>query len=254
MTAEPMELLELAGRIIMESGGETFRVEETVTRMGRAFGLNKVDSFAIPSGVFISYRREDGTTETSIVRTHRKGTDLMRVNAVNTLSRQAEAGCVSFDSALEQLRALDHAVPSLPPWLLVLGATLTACGFTLLFGGGMLDCTISALDAGLMQLVLFSIEKRGVQGFASTLIGSVMCTLLPTLFLLLTGLGRVDAIVGGALMPLLPGLGMTNAVQDTLRGDMVSGVSHAVQATLTAALIAGGALMATNLCRMIGGL
>ena len=105
-----------------------------------------------------------------------------------------------------------------------------------------------------MQLVLFSIERRGVQGFASTLIGSVMCTLLPTLFLLLTGLGRVDAIVGGALMPLLPGLGMTNAVQDTLRGDMVSGVSHAVQATLTAALIAGGALMATNLCRMIGGL
>ena len=38
MTIKP---LQLAGRIIMENGGETYRVEETVTRMGRAFGLKK---------------------------------------------------------------------------------------------------------------------------------------------------------------------------------------------------------------------
>ena len=39
-----MEALEMAGRIIMENGGETYRVEETVTRMGRAFGLREVES------------------------------------------------------------------------------------------------------------------------------------------------------------------------------------------------------------------
>ena len=34
-----MEPLQLAGRLIVENGGETYRVEETITRMGRAFGL-----------------------------------------------------------------------------------------------------------------------------------------------------------------------------------------------------------------------
>ena len=36
-----MEPLQLAGRLIMENGGETYRVEETITRMGKAFGLEK---------------------------------------------------------------------------------------------------------------------------------------------------------------------------------------------------------------------
>lgn len=57
MTIKP---LQLAGRIIMENGGETYRVEETVTRMGRAFGLKNVESFAVPSGVFVSCEKEDG--------------------------------------------------------------------------------------------------------------------------------------------------------------------------------------------------
>jgi uncharacterized membrane protein YjjP (DUF1212 family) len=55
---------------------------------------------------------------------------------------------------------------------------------------------------------------------------------------------------------MLPGLTMTNAVQDMMRGDMVSGLSHGMQALLTAALVAGGALIADTLFRfaMRGGL
>ena len=87
-----MKALQLAGRIIMENGGETYRVEETVTRMGRAFGLKDVESFAVPSGVFVSYEKEDGSHETAVLRVHRKGINLTRVNAVNQISRQAERG------------------------------------------------------------------------------------------------------------------------------------------------------------------
>ena len=46
-----MEAVQLAGRIILENGGETYRVEDTVERMGRAFGCTKVEVFAVPSGV-----------------------------------------------------------------------------------------------------------------------------------------------------------------------------------------------------------
>ena len=73
-----MKALQLAGRIIMENGGETYRVEETVTRMGRAFGLKDVESFAVPSGVFVSYEKEDGSHETAVLRVHRKGINLTR--------------------------------------------------------------------------------------------------------------------------------------------------------------------------------
>lgn len=253
MAAEAMETLELAGRIIMENGGETYRVEETITRMGCALGLKRVESFAVPSGVFVSYRREDGATETSVVRVRRKGTNLTRVDEVNRISRQVEARELTAEEALGQLRHIDRALPTLPHWALLLGAAFSSGGFTLMFGGAWLDFLLAFMTTGLVQGLTLLMERRRMQGLASSLVGSFVSTLLPTLFYAWTGLGLVDAIVAGALMPLLPGLSMTNAVQDTLRGDMVSGVSHAVQALLTAALVAGGALMATSLCRMIGG-
>ena len=35
-------ILSLAGRIILENGGETYRAEDTVTRMARAMGMTEV--------------------------------------------------------------------------------------------------------------------------------------------------------------------------------------------------------------------
>ena len=53
-----MKALCLAGRIILENGGETYRAEDTVRRMARALGLREADAFAIPSGLFISFNDE----------------------------------------------------------------------------------------------------------------------------------------------------------------------------------------------------
>ena len=72
---EYMAPLHLAGRLIMENGGETYRVEETITRMGRALGYDEVEIFAIPSGIFISCRRGDGAVETSVKRVRRGETN-----------------------------------------------------------------------------------------------------------------------------------------------------------------------------------
>ena len=252
--ADPMELLELAGQIIMENGGETFRVEETITRMGRAFGLQNVESFAIPSGVFVSYRREDGTTETGVVRIRRKGTNLVSVDAVNAISRKAEEGKITAEDALKELQNLEEHRPQLPPWLLVFGAALVGCGFAMMFAGSLLDCTLAFLAAGIVQTTCNLLDKHGMNAWFTSLIGAFVCTLIPTLLNMITGLGQLDIIIGAAVMPLLPGLSMTNAVQDIMRGDMVSGSSHLLHALLTAALLAGGALIAAGLCRTLGGL
>ncbi len=252
--ADPIEILELAGQIIMENGGETFRVEETINRMGRAFGLKNVESFAIPSGVFISYRRDDGTTETGVVRIRRKGTNLVSVDAVNAISRHVEEKKLTAEEAMEKLQELEHHRPELSPWLLVLGAAVVGCGFAMMFAGSFLDCTLAFLSAAIVQMVCNWLDKHGMNALFTSLIGAFVCTLIPTLLHMITGLGQLDIIIGAAIMPLLPGLYMTNAVQDTLRGDMVSGSSHLLHATLTAALLAGGALIAASLCRTLGGM
>ena len=49
-----MKGLALAGRIILENGGETYRAEDTVTHMAQSMGLTEIDVFGVPSGLFIS--------------------------------------------------------------------------------------------------------------------------------------------------------------------------------------------------------
>ena len=248
-----MEPLQLAGRLIMENGGETYRVEETITRMGRAFGLDHVESFAVPSGLFVSYRRADGDTETAVMRVHKGSTNLSRVDAVNAVSRQVEHGDLTCEEALQRLQAIERRPPALTKPMLVLGAAVSAAGFTLMFGGGADHAALAAAVAALVQWISWLLERFRIHALVSTLLGSLLSTLLPMAFQRMTGLGMVDAIVAGALMPLLPGLAMTNAVQDAMRGDMISGLSHGLSAILTATLVAGGALMASAVMNLTGG-
>ena len=147
MTIKP---LQLAGRIIMENGGETYRVEETVTRMGRAFGLKNVESFAVPSGVFVSCEKEDGTHETAVLRVHRRGTNLRRVDAVNQISRRAEAGEITPEEALRALEKIEHSLSFLP-WQLCVAAAVSSGGFAVMFGGGVADFFVGVVTAGLVQ-------------------------------------------------------------------------------------------------------
>lgn len=247
-----MEALQLAGRIIMENGGETYRVEETVTRMGRAFGLEKVESFAVPSGLFISGRKPDGETETTIARVHKGATNLTWVNEVNAVSRQVEAHQLSPQEALERLQAIEQIQQPHEKAIQPLAAAVSGAGFAMMFGGGVAEVITAAAVTALVQALSMWLARRRIQAMAGTLLGSFITALIPALLSNWFPL-MVDATVGGALMPLLPGLAMTNAVQDTMRGDVLSGLCHGVSAILTAGLIACGTLLATPLARVLGG-
>ena len=250
-----MAPLHLAGRLIMENGGETYRVEETITRMGHAFGFDEVECFAIPSGIFISYRKRDarGSIETAVKRVRRRGTDLTRVNAVNAVSRRMEQESLTCEEVMTLLQEIESRPPRVKHLGLTLAVAVSSFGWAAMFGGGWMDCVTAFFVALLSQGLAFALDKAGMRSFVSTLLGSFLGTILPMLFHLATGMLMVDATVAACLMPMLPGLAMTNAVQDTLRGDMVSGISSATSALLTASMIAGGALAGTAIFRILTG-
>lgn len=250
-TGAEMETLQLAAQMIMEHGGETYRAEETVQHMGRGFGLHQVESFAVPSGLFISYRTPEGKLETSVRRVHRKATDLTLVNEVNRISRETEAGKLDARQALVRLKAEQKRPRSGAS--LLLAAAICAGGFSFLFQGGPWDALLAACVALLVQGVALLLSRIPGPGIATQILGGMLTAMLPVLAARYFPGLNAEAAVAGALMPLVPGLAMTNAVQDTLRGDMVSGLSHGASALLTACLIAGGALLSSALLRLAAG-
>ena len=99
-----METLQLAGKIIMENGGETCRAEETIGRMGEGFGLEDVDTFTVPSCLFFGFRGECGNPFTCVKRVRRISRNLTRVDAVNQVSRMVFAGEMDCAGALARFR------------------------------------------------------------------------------------------------------------------------------------------------------
>ncbi len=249
--AAMMEAVQLAGRIILENGGETYRVEDTAERMARAFGLTKAEVFAVPSGVFVTLAFPDGEERTAVMRIRRRGIHLKKVDDANQVSRQVADGILSPGEALERLKEIaaweDKKGRSLMPW----AAAVSSFSFAMMFGGGFFDGMAAFVCGLLTQGLIRLIRRYSMQSIIASLAGGAICALVPLLLNRLTGLGVVDAMVAGALMPLLPGLAMTNAVQDTMRGDMLSGVTHAAQAILIGALVAGGALFGQSLFLLI---
>lgn len=248
-----MAPLHLAARLILENGGETYRVEETVTRMGHAFGFDEVESFAVPSGIFISYRKSDGTIETAVKRVRKGATDLTCVDDVNAISRLMEQEHLSCEEVMARLKEIETRKSKLSKLQLMLALGISAAGWAVMFGGGAADFCVAFVASTLAQGLAFLLDRAGMRSLVSTLTGCFLGTIIPMFFHLATGLLVTDACIAACLMPMLPGLAMTNAVQDTMRGDMVSGIASATSAVLTAAMVAGGALIGTAVFRMLTG-
>ena len=235
---------ELAAAIILENGGETYRAEETATILCRLSGWENTEVLALSTGIVISARREDGSSETAVVRIKNRSFNLFRVERVNALSREYTAGRIS----LEELRAkLCHLRSSVlyTKWMLILAVGLSCTMFTLLFETSLnatvlFDMGVTFVCSCFAQYVCMSSRLKGSYLFTVTFLFSAIVAIMAVLATALTGIGNLDFILIGAITPLLPGLSCTNAIRDTVMGDLVSGTVRIVETLLVAVAIAGG--------------
>ncbi len=245
---ERIELICLAARLILENGGETYRVEETALRMAKGLGLPDVHIAAFPTSLFVE---ADGHAR--LMRISHRGNDMKRLARTNDVSRLVEQGKLSFDEAKRLLHETANAKgPS--QRTLMLSCGLAAASFSLLFGGRTGSFLAAFVIGVLVQAIqpLFSHMEMGVLfgNFTGGLITAVTAEAINQFL----PYGNVNAAIVGGIMPLLSGLLMTNAVRDTMYGDLISGVTRAVEALLLATAAALGVYVGLKMTAMLGGI
>lgn len=67
-----------------------------------------------------------------------------------------------------------------------------------------------------------------------------MCAILAIILMKLNICANLDKTIIGSIMLLVPGLTITNAIRDTIAGDLLSGITKAAEAFLVAISIAVG--------------
>ena len=81
-----------AGRILLQNGAEISRVEETMERLCRYYGVESMDSFVLSNGIFITGGYESKKSYARVGHIPVGGASLDKVVAVNQLSREVEEG------------------------------------------------------------------------------------------------------------------------------------------------------------------
>lgn len=236
---------ELGYRLAM-SGAETFRVEESISRVLRAYGIES-ESFVIPNYMTVSIETDTGKPLTIVRRIGYHGNDLDAVERFSNLSRKLCAehpDAEIFAQWLEDTKKsqLHYSLP-----LLLLGDFLGAGGFGMFYGGTWVDGLCAGLCGILVGLICKFLDMLHANPFFQTLAASFLMAVAAYLMGLAGLANNPDAVVIGALMILVPGLIFTNAMRDIIYGDTNSGINRIVQVFLIAAAIALGTATALNL-------
>lgn len=236
---EIIQLAADAGKIILENGGETYRVENTIKIICSSYKFPQTESYVTPTGIIISVTDINNNTVSLIKRIESRGVNLEKVCMVNNLSRKISKKPLPIAKVQKELDYINSS-HKYSQKITTFFSALASGSFCLLFGGNIRDFFVSCFIGILITLLLISLGKLEVNNFFTNILGGSLAALIALLSVYI-GLGtNEDKIVIGSIMLLVPGLAITNAVRDTISGDLVSGVSRSIEAFFVAVAIAVG--------------
>ncbi|AOO74798.1 threonine/serine exporter family protein [Latilactobacillus curvatus] len=234
-----LETCLIAGRIMIESGSEMYRVEDTMNRIAYNAGIQKSVVFTTPTGLFIGIENQPYVQLGAVaVRT----INLEKVENVNTASRQFATKEITLDQLMLRLKQIDQDTAHFPLWLQITAAAVISAFLMIIFSGeyDWLDIIPSAVAGALGYAAFAAVNRvttiRFIGEFLSATVIGIVAYLLTRRHL---GVD-IDNIIIGAVMPLVPGVAITNSIRDLLAGHLLSGMVRGMEAILSAFAIGTG--------------
>lgn len=247
-----LKLAIAVGEELLKSGGEIYRVQETVGRILEAYGIQDYNVFVITNGIFatVHEQKEDAG---SMVRYVPIGeVNLKRVAEINQLSREICAGQCSMEEAYERLEQCKNAAGP-GRWSMIFAYGIGSAGFCYLLGGRPLDSLVSFFLGILLGVFLLTASRHHASKFILNIIGSAIVT-AGSLVLYVAGADILfDKIIIGGIIPLVPGVPLITAIRDLFGGDYLSGSIRLIDALLTGMCIAIGVGAAIKAFQLLGG-
>lgn len=243
-----------AGNIMMKSGAEIYRVEDTIERICKSCGIDFVNVFATPTGIFVSTDNEDASnTVTYIKRVKSSETNLTKISKVNAFSRSFTTTDMTVEEGMEILEDIENSKPY-PFWVRAISAALVTACFSTIFGGGAMDFFVTVIVGLMCYMLSRFLEKYEINFFIR---GFCCCALAA--FCALIAAASINGVsyapvISGCIMLFVPGIPITNSIRDFLSGDMLSGVARLTEAIIIGVSLAAGAGVVIKLWYIMGGI
>ncbi|WEV51834.1 threonine/serine exporter family protein [Lactobacillus sp. ESL0731] len=229
----------LAAKILIESGSEMWRVEDTTKRIIDHAASSKAEAFTSLTGVLVSLKN---ASYTRFIQIEKRGINMARINGVNRLSRQYTANQITLDELEAGLNQVQAAKPQFPIWVQTLAAGFESSFFMFIFTQtyDWRDFPLAFVAGALGYYVTLFLSSRVRIRFISEFFGALvigLCTVIGVHFHL--GFNSQNIIIG-AIMPPVPGIPMIIAVRDIFEGNLLSGLERMMECLITLSALAFG--------------
>lgn len=247
-----LRLATFMGELMLSSGAETYRIEDSIKRVCASRGFNHVNVFIAPATIIVSDDRFDGYTFMKVIK--QRVINLNKVDLLNCFSRQfVSTPDMSVDEAVEILKSLGNE----NPYSKFETYTATAVGsasFAILAGGNdAVTATLTLITAILAMKVSDFINWLTKIPIFATLVTSIAIALSGVVLTEIGILNTPKMLVVGTIMPLLPGVPFIKAVRDLISGELMSGLGRLFDAGIIATAIASGVGIIMNIYIQKGG-
>jgi Uncharacterized conserved protein len=247
-----LELSFQMGTILLESGAEITRVQETMERIAVCGDTEKFNVYVLTNAIFANGIEKGKSHSTEIKFVKNAVIHLGKISELNQLSREVTSGEISVKDAFVRLEEIKKSPYARPPISFLFSGLGCAC-FSFLFGGTVFDMLSAFISGVLLELFLFGIGKFTSSKFLVNMLASfVGATSAFLLFLL--GLGtNLDLIIIGIIIRLVPGVALTTSIRDFFNGDYLSGTIRMIDAVIVGSCIGIGVGAVTKLFSIILG-
>lgn len=226
------------GRLMVQSGAEVWRVEDSITRICNAYKIFKVEVYVSTTLLVATIKDENGTTCTQSARVGQISNNLGALEALNGVSRNICANKPLIEDIPKITReALDSVKTG---YYNLIGYILAALGFTIFFGGDLVD----GIVAGAIGIIVFYLDRLAKVEDGNKLIITMINSFISgviAIFLVKIGIGHnIDKIIIGVVMLFIPALALVNGARDMFYRNIITGIFRVMEAILIATAIAFG--------------
>ena len=240
---ELAQLIADAGLVLLRNGAETYRTSETMEYMAYSLQIKSVDLFVLPSTVMVSIQTGDGENATVIRRVTRRTINLDRVVRINQLSREMAAEKKSYSEARHLIDVIRRERTGFSVLPSIGFAGLVAVGFAVMQNGNGAECIASFVAGALVRFVAHLVSKVEQSRILFEFLGAICAALVGIVAHNLFESVQRDVVIVGGIMPLVPGVAITNSIRDIINGDNLSGIIRGIEAALSSIAIAMGILL-----------
>ncbi|MGN6788520.1 MAG: threonine/serine ThrE exporter family protein, partial [Rhodanobacteraceae bacterium] len=242
-------VIELARRL-HQYGAAAPRLEQAIGNAAQRLGLG-CEVLSTPTSIVLSFSAPDGdgiADVTQVVRVAPGDVNLTRLCRADEIADRVADGTLDPRRGLAQLRALGQPLSRAALCATVVSYGLSAGAIAVLFRNAWQDAAVAGVIGVLIGAIVVAGYGRPRLAVASDAIAALVATFIATMVSAWLVPLSLKLVVLSALIVLVPGMSLTNAVRELTSQHLASGVARFAGAAATILKLTFGTIAAAQLC------